>query len=168
MINIFTIQEGNIALSPNVLIVPEFKKLVDTREDHLLIFKYIYSLYHYDSPYSDTPEKDKESMIITDLKLDISLDDADIISAKDKAYILYMTPTKRFYMDAKIGMEKMGAYLREATIESGRDGNLSAIGSTLKSVGMINAQFKILEKDFKEEQASGNRGGHESSYDETQ
>jgi hypothetical protein len=167
MVNVFTIQDEKIVLSPNLFIVPEFKNILDNRkEDALLIFKFLYCLYHYDSPYADVPESDKTEMIITDLKLDISLDDVLIEAAKKKAELLYFTPTRRFYNDAKIGMEKMGAYLRDQSLVSGRDGNLSAVITALKSAGAITAQFRILEKEYKDEISAGVRGGHDMSYDE--
>lgn len=166
MIKVFDIENDNIVISPTIFLVKEFKELYDEdKEKGLLMFKYLYLLYHYDSPYLNIPEHEKSEQICQDLKITFSLDDDLIQAAIKKAEELYMTPTRRFYVNAKEGMEKMGEYLKTASLTAGRDGNLSAVLSALKSVGAITSQFKILEKEYKEE-VSSIRGGHEPSYDE--
>ena len=66
-------------------------------------------------------------------------------------------------------LEKLGSFARTATITTGRDGNLSALGMQIKSVGKTIHEFKSLEKTVLEElgELSGrNRGGKKLAYDQ--
>lgn len=166
MIRLFDIQDNKVVLTPNCLSIPQFKAVIDKYpKDALLILTYIDFIANPESPYTDTPEDEKAQIILQDLKLDISLDDLVIEQAIEKANALSMTPTRRFYIDAKIGLEKMGAYMRDEKIVAGRDGNYATYLSSLKSVGAIVTEFKKLEKEYQEEVVAL-RGNHQGSYDE--
>lgn len=166
MIRLFDIQDNKVVLTPNCLSIPQFKAVIDNfKQDGLLILTYVYFLTNPESPYADTPEDEKSEIILQDLNLNVSLDDQIIIDAIEKATSLSMTPTRRFYMDAKIGLEKMGAYMRDEKIVAGRDGNYATYLSSLKAVGAIVTEFKKLEKEYVEEVVAL-RGNHPGSYDE--
>lgn len=167
MIEIFDIQDGKVVLTPNCLLIPHFKAVIDKfgKDDALVIFAYINFMHNPRSAYANTPEEEKSEIIIQDLKLEVSLDEPEIEAALEKAEELFATPTRRFYLDAKIGREKMGRYLRDAQIIAGRDGNYSTYLSSLKSVGTITAEFEKLEKSYMQE-VIALRGNTETSYDE--
>jgi len=157
--------QGQFVINESCLLVPEFKKIVDTHSKPVLVFKYIKALLDPESPYDNIPEDEKENMILKDLGIDFSLDDLDVQAAKEKAEKLSITPTERFFQDSKVGLEKMGKYLRDGTITAGRDGNDSTFLQMLKSTGKIIQEFKQLEKQ-RDEEVSELRGGQEKSYDE--
>lgn len=165
MIRIFDIENDKVVLTPNCLLIPEFKKIVETFEEHLKILAYIDFLTNPESPYADTPEGERSEIISRDLQLKVSLDNHNIVCAIEKAETLFTTPTRRFYLDSKVGLEKMGTYLKDTTITGGRDGNDSTFLAMLKGVGKIMSEFKHLEKHYAEE-VSELRGGQEGSYDE--
>lgn len=161
----FDVENDRVVVSPNVLLVPEFRRLVEKYKDPIPALTYVRQMTHPSSPYRNSPEADKPELIARDIQGEYSLDDPELILAVSKAEEFYLTPTRRFYFDAKVGLERMGTYLRTTIINSGRDGNDTTYLSFLKSVGKITAEFKILEKEYQEEVALL-RGGAESSYDE--
>ena len=164
---IFDLDNDRVVLTPSCLLIPEFKALVDKYKDPVAAMSFIYFMTSPDSAYSDVPEKDKEEIIMGDVGGDFTLDDDEITAALKKAEFLYTTPTRKFYLDAKIGLEKMGQYLRDTAIKSGyKDGNDATFLSMLKSLGTITKQFKELEKEYEQEVSATIRGGHEASYDE--
>lgn len=166
MVNsLFDIEDGKVVPSKEVYLIPEFKKLLDTYEDGMAALWYIYAMTSPESPYQDVPEDEKQQIVSTDSGGDFGFEDEEIEAALKKAEFLYTTPTRRFFLDAKIGLEKMGKYLRTSQIESGRDGNDTTYLSMLKSLGTITKSFKELEKEYTEE-VSSIRGGYEMGYDE--
>lgn len=161
----FDIENDRVVISPNVLLVPEFRRLTDKYKDAIPALTYVRQMTHPSSPYRNCPESDKSELIARDIQGEYSLDDPELILAVSKAEEFYLSPTRRFYFDAKVGLERMGKYLRTTNIFSGREGNDTTYLSFLKSVGKITSEFKVLEKEYQEE-VSLLRGGQESSYDE--
>lgn len=161
----FDVENDRVVINPNVLLVPEFKVIVDKYEDPIPALTWVRNMTYPFSPYRNVPEGDKAEIIARDIPGEYDMDDPELLLARARAEELYLTPTRRFYLDSKIGLERIGEYLRETTISSGRDGNDSTFLQMLKSVGSINTQFSALEKAYQEEVASL-RGNQESSYDE--
>lgn len=166
MIKLFDIQNDRVVISPNVLLVPEFKTLINTYSDPIPALSYIYFLCDPNSPYCDVPEKDKQQIISDDVGGDFGLEDDEIEAAVKKAELLYTTPTRRFFLNAKKGLETLGEYIGSTEISEGRDGNFASYQTAMSRVGKIIQEFKILEKEYNEEVGASIRGGHELSYDE--
>lgn len=166
MVKIFDMEDNKVIINPNCLLIPEFKALVDKYKDSTAALAYVHFMLSPDSPYNDVPESDKQQIISDDVKGDFGLEDPEIEAALKKAEILYMTPTRRFLIKNKIAMEKLGDYLATTEITEGMHGNFAGYQMALTRTGKIMGEYKILEKAYNEEQASQNRGGHESSYDE--
>lgn len=164
---IFDIDNDRVVITPECLLIPEFKALVDKYEDPTAALSFVYFMTHPESAYADVPENDKEDIVSKDVGGDFQLDDDEITAALKKSELLHTTPTRRFYLDAKIGLEKMGAFMRDQQIKSGiKDGNDTFFMGILKSLGTITKQFKDLEKEYNDEVSANIRGGHEASYDE--
>ena len=166
MITIFEIQDDKVAITPNVLLIPEFKALVDTYKEPIAALSYIYFMCHPESPYADVPENDKQEIISNDVGGDFGLEDDEIEAAIKKAEMLYVTPTRRFFLNAKRGLETMGDYIGKASITEGKDGNFSTLQMAYTRIGKMIQEFKVLEKEYKEEVGSALRGSSELSYDE--
>ncbi len=165
MSKVFDIENGKVVLTPFCLLTPVLKTIIDKHTDHINILSYIDFLTDPEGPYADTPEADKAEIIYKDLNCRFDLEDPDIIAANTFCLDRRLTPTRRFYLDAKEGLEKMGGYLRTSKISSGRDGNDSTYLQMLKSLGKITLEFGQLEKIYKEEVATL-RGKQTASYDE--
>ena len=166
MIKLFDIENNKVAITPDVLLIPEFKKLVDDYEEPMAALAYVYFMVSPESPYADVPEKDKSQIISQDVGGDFGFEDQAIEDALKKAEFLYTTPTRRFFINAKKGLETLGDYLGTTSITEGKDGNFSGFQMSMSRVGKIIQEFKILEKEYNEEVASSIRGGHETGYDE--
>jgi hypothetical protein len=163
---IFDVENNKVILTAECLLIPEFKVLVDKfKKNPIPVLSYVEFMCNPTSPYAYLPEADKSENIAKDMGVTVSLDDEDINVALKKANDLYLTPTRRFYLNAKEGLENMGDYLAKTKLTSGREGSDSAIMSGLKSVGTITEQFQKLEKTYKEEVANL-RGSQSASYDE--
>lgn len=162
---IFDVENNKVILTPACLLIPEFAVLVKKFENPIPALSYVEFMKNPESPYAGVPELDKSETIARDVGVDFSLDDVDIDNALEKAEELYLTPTRRFYFQAKKGLENLGEYLANTTISGGRDGNDSAVSQMLKSVGKITTEFQQLEKIYKEEVATL-RGTQQASYDE--
>jgi hypothetical protein len=115
------------------------------------------------------PDMEKEETLLIDFPGDYTLEDPVMIAAIAKLEELYITPTYRYYLDNKILMEKLGKFARTATVSTGRDGNIGALQSQVKSVGKTMTEFKQLEKfamDEINEQKNRARGGKRLAYDQ--
>lgn len=167
-ISIFEIVNGKIIVNQHCLMIPELKAVIDFYEDPLPALAYLYYRYDPASTYLNTPEDEREEIIMIDFPGEYTTEDEVLIEASSKLEKLYMTPTKRYYLDNKILLEKLGAFGRDNEISTGRDGNYASMLSQIKSVGKTIEEFKLLEKIVEqeaEELSSKVRGGKKLAYD---
>ena len=166
MINIFDIENGKVIINVNCLLIPELKAVHEAYENPITAFCFLYYMTDPKSPYNNLSEDQREERIYSDYPGDYTLDDEAIENARIKLKELVMTPTMNLLQSAKIGLEKLSAYLKVSEITSGRDGNMTAYISSLKSISQINKEFKQLEKQAEEEVQVQGRGGIEWGYDQ--
>lgn len=169
IIKMFDIVQGNVVINHNCLSIPELKAIHDEYEDPIPAFNYLHFLFDIDSPYINMPDMEKEETLLIDFPGDYTLEDPVMIAAIAKLEELYITPTYRYYLDNKILMEKLGKFARTAIVSTGRDGNIGALQSQVKSVGKTMTEFKQLEKfamDEINEQKNRARGGKRLAYDQ--
>lgn len=174
MITLFDIDQ-NGKIIPNehcyaIKFLKDIQEVFTDLESQIKVYSYLFYQTCKDprrNPYMELTEVEREEIILSDLEINFSLDEPCIGIAIKRLEEMFTTPTRRFYLDAKVGVEKMGEYLKNASIESGRDGNMATYLSALKSLSTITSEFKKVEKDYLEELKRDNiRGGAESSYDE--
>lgn len=166
---IFDISNKTVVINHNCLSIPELRALFDAYANPIPAFNFLHYRYDPLSPYANIPEADKDDVIIKDFPGEYTLEDEEMINAIKKIEELYMTPTYRYYLDNKILMEKLGQFARTAPITAGKDGNISAMQSQLKSVGKTIQEFKQLEKVAMQEvtESTGRvRGGKTIAYDQ--
>lgn len=166
MITIFDMENDRVVISPHALLIPEFKAIVEKYEDPVSALSYIYFMTSPESPYSNVPEKDKQQIVSQDVGGDFEFDDKEIEEALKKADFLYTTPTRRFFVNAKKGLETLGNYLGSTPITEGKDGNFASYQMAMSRIGKITQEFQILEKAYSEEIGENLRGSQERSYDE--
>ena len=119
--------------------------------------------------YCNVPEEDKEEVLLTDFPGEYSTEDEVIIKALEKLKFLYHTPSYQYYLDNKLLLEKLGRFVRTANITAGRDGNITALQSQIKSVGKTIQEFKQLEKTVLQELNEGRarvKGDKRLAYDQ--
>lgn len=166
---IFDIAGGGVVINHHCLTIPELKAVHDKYENPLPAFNFLYYYLDPASPYFNLDEDSKEDIIINDFPGEYNLEDEEMINAINKIRLLYMTPTYRYYLDNKILLDKLGTFARNASITTGRDGNLSALGMQIKSVGKTIMEFKQLEKMVVQEltELKGKaRGDKKLAYDQ--
>lgn len=166
---IFDIENGQVIINHNCLSIPELKAVHDAYENPIPAFNFLHYKYDVESPYSNMPEDDKDDILLSDFPGEYTLEDEAMVAAMKKLEDLYITPTYRYYLDNKILMEKLGVFARTANVTTGRDGNIGALQSQVKSVGKTILEFKQLEKIAMQEieETKGRaRGGKKLAYDQ--
>ncbi len=166
---IFDVYNNQVVINVNCLTIPEFKDIMDTYEDPIPAFSYLHFMFHPKGPYCNVPEEDKEEVLLQDFPGEYTLEDPVMLAAIDKLQKLTMSPTYRYYMDQKILLEKLGKFGRTEGITAGKDGNLSALVSSMKSTGKTISEFKMLEKIVQQEldeHKARVRGDKRKAYDQ--
>jgi len=165
----FDIANEKVILNHNCLSIPELKAVVDRYTDPLPAFNFIHYMINPQSPYANLPDEIREETLLKDFSGEYTLEDEEMIAALEKIKSLYITPSYQYYLDNKQLLEKLGKFARETPITSGRDGNLSALGMQIKSVGKTIQEFKQLEKVVMQELSEGTsrtRGNKKVAYDQ--
>ena len=166
MISIFDIENDKVVPNINCHTIPELKAVMREYKDPIPALCYLYYKTCPSAAYSHLPDYDKEQVLLQDFAGGYTLEDPVMIAAEKKLNVLQLTPTRNFYLNAKIGLEKLGTYLATEDIQSGLHGNFATIVSSLSKVGKIMEEFKKLEKLYEDETKNNLRGGGEKAYDE--
>lgn len=166
---IFDIENGQVVINHNCLSIPELKAVNEKYKNPIPAFNFLHFLNSPKGPYCNVPEEDKEEVLLGDFPGEYTLEDDEMIKAINRLSSFLDTPTYRYYLDNKFLLEKLGKFARNATITSGRDGNLTALNAQIKSVGKTIMEFKILEKTVLQELEEGRsrtRGDKRKAYDQ--
>lgn len=166
---IFDIVNKQVVINHHCLSIPELKAVHDKYENPIPAFNFLFYKFDPESPYANIEEDSKDDILIADFPGEYTLEDEEMLKAISKLELLYITPSYRYYLDSKILMEKMGAFVRTCSITTGRDGSLSSLQMMLKSVGKTIQEFKQLEKVILIELAEGKgrtRGDKKKAYDQ--
>lgn len=171
MIKLFDIHNGAVVPSEHCYTLRGLKKIMEEYpEDYLNVYAYLFymSCPNPDlNPFFDTPENEKEELILSQLKVDFSTEDDCIIEALELCKKLYETPTYRAYMGLKHMLDRLAKYMETTAIEHGRDGNINSLVNAAAKFEQIRMSFKGAYKDLMEEQKSQVRGGQQIAYDQT-
>jgi hypothetical protein len=117
------------------------------------------------NPFFNTPEQDKEHIILKEIEAEFSTEDDDVYTALQFCQRMYETPTSRAYKGIASMLDRLGRYMETTSITDGRDGNINSIVAAAKNFDQIRASFKGVYKDLQEEQSSKVRGGQGLAYD---
>lgn len=164
MVKIFDINEGIIVINETCLLMPELKTIVDTYENPIPVLCYVHYMADPKSVYRHLPQEEMEELILKDYPGDYTVDDEPVYKAIEKIKRLYQSPTMRLLEDAKIGLKKLGDYLRLTEVTADKDGSGVNYRQTLASIAKISREFRDLDNDVQEElrvRGQGNLG-----YDE--
>lgn len=162
-IRLFEIENGIVKASEHCYTIDAFKQIMkEYPKDHNKIFAF----YHYmcclndeENPFANTPEADKEELILKEVSGDFSTDEEMIYNGLQLCKKLYSTPTAEAYLDIKIALEKLGKYMRLSPITDGRDGNVMAILRVAEKYDEVCKSFESRYRAFKEENSRQARGG---------
>lgn len=166
---VFEIEGGVVKVNENVLLIPELKAVHDKYKDPIPALSFLHYKYHPKGPYCNVPEVDKDDILLMDFPGEYTLEDEEMIKAMEKMASFMVSPTYRYYLDNKELLEKLGRFARTAPITAGRDGNINAMLSQIKSTGKTITEFKQLEKTVQQEldeHKSRVRGDKRKAYDQ--
>lgn len=169
----FEIQGERVVVNLYILTIPKLKAVYEYYRDQELdpIPPLTYLAYRYSivGPYADIEEDEKEEVILRDFSGDYTLEDPPMA---DACTFLQnrLTTVMLYYQNQKKLMERLSKYGATAEIEKGRDGNISALHTQLKSAPGILEDFRKLEKvvreDVEEIRRQKAKGKQEVGYDE--
>lgn len=170
MIKLFDINNGQVVPSEHCYTLRDLKTIMDEfPDDYHTVFAYLFYMTCPNpdlNPFFDTPEHEKEELILSQLTINFSLEDDTIINAKQFCEKLYQTPTFRAYMGIKTMLDKLATYMETSDITDGRDGNINSIVNAAAKFENIRLAFRGAYKDLMEEQKSSVRGGQNLGYDQ--
>ena len=169
-IKLFDIQNGEITPTEHCYTIGSLKRIMDEYpEDYKYIYPYLFymsCLNDEENPFANVPESDKEELILKEVKGNFSPDEEAIFTALETCRELFKTPTYNLYLASKIGVERVGDYIRNTLISGGRDGNEANYLRYLKEFDEVCRSFEARYKAFKEEHNRTGRGGHSIAYDQ--
>lgn len=170
MIRLFDVENNNVIPTEHCYAINTLKVLMDEfPQDYLSIYKYLFYMTCPNpelNPFFDTPDIDKEELIIEETKLQVSTEEESIQKALELCKKLYETPTLRAYNGIKKMLDKIAKYMEDSEIIDGRDGNGGFILRAAKDFDSIRQSYKQTLRDLLEEQKTSVRGDKKLAYDE--
>lgn len=170
MIKLFDIESGRIVPSEHCFTLNVLKEIMkEYTEEYMDVYAYLFYMTCPNpdiNPFFDTPEHEKEELILSQLQSTFSTEDELIIKALEFCKKLYETPTYRAFMGIKHMLDRLARYMETTAIEHGRDGNINSLVNAAAKFDQIRQSFKGAYRDLMEEQKSQVRGGQHIAYDQ--
>ena len=170
LIRLFDIENDIVVPTEHCYTLKALKDIMDNYPDeYLKIYQYLFYMTCPNpdmNPFFYTPETDKESLIIEQIKAEFSIEDDDIFKALQFCQKIYETPTSRAYNGISKALDNIASYMANTPITDGRDGNINQIRAVAKDFEAIRSSFKGAFKDLQDEQQSNVRGGIGLGYDQ--
>jgi hypothetical protein len=184
---IFEIVGDDIKVTPEALMVKEFKELWKKdkskgKEKAKIQLSYVYYFSDWESPYAKYIEEERQERIVNDLGMKLEwVKGTDIRLAIDRYAELTMTTSMLLLQDAKVAVNKLRGYFREVDLAAlyFREVDLAALDkndkpiyrandltSNLKAIGGVIKGLKELEDEVKKEQmdTSSIKGGGQKGF----
>lgn len=162
---IITVSQNSVIIDESILGIPEFKSLLEYSGRDTLPFMYIWALTDPESPYMNLSELEREEQVLKDVPVQEYLNSLEFIEALEKADLLYKSPLRKILKGAKTAVENISKFLEETEISDGREGNLTQVVSTIKSLPQILKAYQEAENAYKQE-IQRNRGDMKSAIDD--
>jgi hypothetical protein len=163
MKKIFDIVDQRVILSDHCLLIPEFRAVIERYGDNALdVFSFIYFFCDYKSPFSDYEEEKREETLMEKFNTEgvFTLEDVEVIQAMELYNELQWTAPMELLQGARAMLLKLGKYLKHASIDDSKDGNIAAINQVMKSVGpYLGTYDEVQQQVEKEMQKTSVRGG---------
>jgi len=162
---ILSVDRNRPVITEVILGIPEFVNLLETTQGDLLPFMYLWAMYDPESPYMNISEIEREEKVLSDYPVHRYLDEPEMIQAIKKCEELYFSPVRKILKASKKAIENISDFLEDNTITDGRDGNLTQVVNTIKSLPQILKAYQDAETAYKKE-LQRNRGAVKSAVDE--
>lgn len=169
LIKLFDIQNGKVIPTEHCYVLNFLKQIMEKYPDsYMSVYQYIFYMTCPNpdlNPFFNTPEIDKEDIIIQEVQLKESPEDPEIINALEMCAALYETPSSRAYRGIKSMLDRLAKYMEKTPIEHGRDGNINSLVNAAAKFEQIRSSYKGAYNDMMQEQQSIVRGGQGLAYD---
>ena len=170
IVRLFDVQNGKVIPTEHCYTLNFLKDLMEEYPDtYMQVYQYLFYMTCPNpdmNPFFNLPEHEKEDIIIEEIGLEESPEDAKIRYSMDMCRKLYETPTYRAYVGIKSMLDRLARYMETTAIEHGRDGNINSMVNAAAKFEQIRNSDKGAFSDMKEEQESQVRGGAGLAYDQ--
>jgi hypothetical protein len=170
IVRLFDVQNGKVIPTEHCYTLNFLKDLMEEYPDtYMQVYQYLFYMTCPNpdmNPFFNLPEHEKEDIIIEEIGLEESPEDAKIRYSMDMCRKLYETPTYRAYVGIKSMLDRLARYMETTAIEHGRDGNINSMVNAAAKFEQIRNSYKGAFSDMKEEQESQVRGGAGLAYDQ--
>jgi hypothetical protein len=170
IVRLFDVQNGKVIPTEHCYTLNFLKDLMEEYPDtYMQVYQYLFYMTCPNpdmNPFFNLPEHEKEDIIIEEIGLEESPEDAKIRYSMDMCKKLYETPTYRAYVGIKSMLDRLARYMETTAIEHGRDGNINSMVNAAAKFEQIRNSYKGAFSDMKEEQESQVRGGAGLAYDQ--
>ena len=170
IVRLFDIQNGKVVPSEHCYTMKFLKRIMENYPDtYNKVYQYLFYMTCPDpdlNPFFNLPENEKEDIIIDEIELEESVEDANIRHGVEMCEKLYQTPTFRAYIGIKSMLDRLARYMEVTPIEHGRDGNINSMVNAAAKFEQIRNSYKGAFHDIKKEQESRVRGGQGLAYDQ--
>jgi hypothetical protein len=169
MIKLLDVENNRVIPTVHCKTIKWLKVIEDNYPKNFIkIYGYIFymSCPSQENPYFNVPVDNREDLVITDLDIDFSLEDDEILEAVKKATVMYQTPTVRAYQGITTMLDNLTDYMSTTQVTAGRDGNINSLLRIAKEFDAIRQSYKGIAKDLEAEQQAHVRGGQELGYDQ--
>jgi hypothetical protein len=170
LIRLFDIQNGKVIPSEHCYTLKFLKEIMEDYPDtYLTVYQYLFYMTCPNpdmNPFFNLPEYEKEDIIIEEIGLEESPEDAKIRYSLEMCTTLYETPAYRAYKGIKSMLDRLAKYMETTQIEHGRDGNINSLVNVAAKFEQIRHSYKGAFTDMKEEQESTVRGNSNLAYDQ--
>jgi len=170
IVRLFDVQNGKVIPTEHCYTVDSLKAVMDNYPDtYMSVYQYIFYMTCPNpdmNPFFNVSESEKEDLIIEEVLLDESPEDAVIVRALETCNKLYETPAYRAYKGIKSMLDRLAKYMETTSIEHGRDGNINSLVNAAAKFEQIRQSYKGAFNDMKQEQESHVRGGQGLAYDQ--
>lgn len=170
MIQIFDMANGKPVPSAHCYMIKAFRDVMEEYpEDYLQVLAYVLYTTCMDptlNPYMLHEETTREEVVIADIgPLRFSLEDEIVLAAVEKSKELYQTPVDRYYLGAKMMLDRMAEDMKTTELTYGKDGNATIMKSFLKDAASLWDSYKDLTVQLLGEQSKA-RGNVRRAYDQ--
>lgn len=164
---ILDVVNEKVVINEVILGIPQFNKLYNSLDNDTAIkcFQYIWAMYDPESPYFNYDEIDREEEVLKDFPVHQYLNEIEMIQAIEKAEKMYFSPIRKILRGTKNAIEKLVLYFDTMEIESGRDGNITAVKAAIVDMPKMIKSYQEAEQAYRIE-VQKSRGNVQESVDE--
>lgn len=160
---IIEIQQGKVVINETILVIPEFKELYTSKG--LLPFQYLWAKHDPQSPYQNYDAFEIDEKIQADIPERIDINDPLFFKANRRCEELYYSAIRKILNGAKAAVEKVSFHFTTMEVTDGRDGNLTQVVNSIKSLEPLIKGYESAETAYTKE-VQRNRADSISAVDE--